>query len=427
MNATNRTVVVTGVGATTPLGGDSATTWEGLVAGRSGVRALTEEWAADLPVRLEDLPVRIAARAAVEPADVLPRPLLRRLDRSAQFALIAAREAWADAGFTAKAGEDEAIPAERLGAAVATGIGGVTTLMTQYDILKDLGARRVSPHTVPMLMPNSPSAHVGLEFNARAGVHTPVSACASGAEAVGYGIEMIRSGRADVVVAGGTEACIHPLPIAAFSNMMAMSKNNDAPEAASRPYDAARDGFVLGEGAGMVVLESAEHAAKRGARVYCEMLGQGLSADAHHIAQPEPEGRGIAAAMRHLLDTTDLKPEQLAHLNAHATSTPQGDVAEIKALRQVLGEDLDHVAISATKSMTGHLLGGAGGVETVATVLALHHRTAPPTINLDRLDPEVDADVVGAEARQLPSGTIAAINNSFGFGGHNVVLALRTV
>ena len=427
MNATNRTVVVTGVGATTPLGGDSATTWEGLVAGRSGVRALTEEWAADLPVRLEDLPVRIAARAAVEPTEVLPRPLARRLDRSAQFALIAAREAWADAGFTAKAGEDPAIEPERLGTAVATGIGGVTTLMTQYDILKDLGARRVSPHTVPMLMPNSPSAHVGLEFNARAGVHTPVSACASGAEAVGYAIEMIRTGRADVVVAGGTEACIHPLPIAAFSNMMALSKNNENPEGASRPFDAKRDGFVLGEGAGIVVLESAEHAAKRGARVYCEMLGQGLSGDSHHIAQPEPEGRGIAAAVQHLLDTSDLKPEQLVHLNAHATSTPQGDLAEIKALRRVLGEDLEHVAISATKSMTGHLLGGAGGVETIATVLALHHRTAPPTINLDQLDPEVEADVVRGEARQLPSGTIAAINNSFGFGGHNVVLALRTV
>ncbi|GAB2902827.1 beta-ketoacyl-ACP synthase II [Streptomyces mayteni] len=420
MNAINRTVVVTGVGATTPLGGDSATTWEGLLAGRSGVRALTEEWAADLPVRM-------AAVAAVDPADVLPRPVARRLDRSAQFALLAAREAWADAGFSARAGEDESVDPTRLGTVIASGIGGVTTLLDQYDVLREKGARRVSPHTVPMLMPNSPAANVGLEVGAQAGVHTPVSACASGAEAVGYAAEMIGTGRADVVVAGGTEAAIHPLPIAAFGNMMAMSKQNDEPERASRPYDTARDGFVLGEGSGVVVLESAEHAARRGARVYCELLGQGLSADSHHIAQPEPSGRGIAAAVESLLENTDLKPEQLFHLNAHATSTPLGDIAEIKALRRVLGDEVDHVAISATKSMTGHLLGGAGGIETVATALALYHRVAPPTINIEDLDPEVDADVVRDEPRELPGGTIAAINNSFGFGGHNVVLAMRTV
>ncbi|MEU6166439.1 beta-ketoacyl-ACP synthase II [Streptomyces tanashiensis] len=420
MSSTNRTVVVTGLGATTPLGGDSASTWEGLIAGRSGVKPLEGE-------RFAELPVKIAALAAVDPGDVLPRPLARKLDRSAQFALIAAREAWADAGYTGPAGEDEKIVPERLGSVIASGIGGVTTLLDQYDVLKEKGVRRVSPHTVPMLMPNSPSANVGLEVNARAGVHTPVSACASGAEAIGYAVEMIRTGRADVVVAGGTEAAIHPLPIAAFANMMAMSKNNDEPTKASRPYDTGRDGFVLGEGAGVVILESEEHAKARGARIYCEVLGQGLSADSHHIAQPEPTGRGIAAAMQNLLDSTDLKPSEVVHLNAHATSTPQGDVAEIKALRKVLGDDLDHVAISATKSMTGHLLGGAGGIETVATVLALHNRLAPPTINVDDLDPEVEADIVRDEPRELPQGTIAAINNSFGFGGHNVVLAFRTV
>ncbi|MEU9984666.1 beta-ketoacyl-ACP synthase II [Streptomyces sp. NPDC050856] len=420
MSPTNRTVVVTGIGATTPLGGDTASTWEGLMAGRSGVKPLEGD-------RFADMPVRIAAPAAVDPGEVLPRPLARKLDRSAQFALIATREAWADAGFTAPAGEDDKVRPERLGSVIASGIGGVTTLLDQYDVLKEKGVRRVSPHTVPMLMPNSPAANVGLEVNARAGVHTPVSACASGAEAIGYAVEMIRTGRADVVVAGGTEAAIHPLPVAAFANMMAMSKNNDEPEKASRPYDKARDGFVLGEGAGVVVLESAEHAAARGAKVYCEVLGQGLSADSHHIAQPEPSGRGIAAALQNLLDSTDLKPSEVVHLNAHATSTPQGDVAEVKALRQVLGDDLDHVAISATKSMTGHLLGGAGGIETVATVLALYHRTAPPTINIDELDGEVEADIVRDEPRALPEGTIAAINNSFGFGGHNVVLAFRTV
>jgi len=423
VSPTNRTVVVTGIGATTPLGGDAASTWEGLVAGRSGVRPLEQEWAADQAVR-------IAAQIAVEPSEVIPRPQARRLDRSAQFALIAAKEAWADAGYTDKAGVDSAVDPERLGAVIASGIGGVTTLLDQYDVLKEKGVRRVSPHTVPMLMPNGPSANVGLAVGARAGVHTPVSACASGAEAIGYAIEMIRTGRADVVVAGGTEAAIHPLPIAAFGNMMAMSKNNDDPQGASRPYDVARDGFVLGEGAGVLVLESAEHAAQRGARVYAEAVGQGISSDAHDIVQPEPEGRGIAQALRNLLDNTDLNPAEIVHVNAHATSTPAGDVAELKALRKVFGDDTDHMAVSGTKSMTGHLLGGAGGVESVASVLALYHRIAPPTINVENLDPEAEAnaDVVRGEARKLPvEGRIAALNDSFGFGGHNVVLAFRSV
>ncbi len=420
MNTTPSAVVVTGIGATTPLGGDSASTWEGLVAGRSGVGLLDQEWAAELPVR-------IAAQAAADPAGIIPRPQARKMDRSAQFALIAAREAWADAGFTARAGEDASVDPDRLGTVVASGIGGVTTLLDQYDVLKEKGVRRVSPHTVPMLMPNGPSANVGLEVNARAGVHTPVSACASGSEAIGYAVEMIRTGRADVVVAGGTEAAIHPLPIAAFGNMMAMSKNNDDPRGASRPYDADRNGFVMGEGAGVIVLESAEHAARRGARVYAEAVGQGVSADSHHITQPEPSGNGIAHALQNLMQHTDLLAEEIVHINAHATSTPQGDIAEIKALRKVFSSDVDHMALSATKSMTGHLLGGAGGIETVATVLALHHRVAPPSINIDNLDPEADADVVRGEARDLPEGRIAALNNSFGFGGHNVVLALRTV
>ncbi|MGW5336764.1 beta-ketoacyl-ACP synthase II [Streptomyces bauhiniae] len=420
MSPTNRTVVVTGIGATTPLGGDAASTWEAMLAGRSGVSSLKQEWAAELPVQ-------IAAQIAVEPGEILPRPQARKLDRSAQFALIAAQEAWKDAGFTARAGEDQSVNPDRLGAVIASGIGGVTTLLDQYDVLKEKGVRRVSPHTVPMLMPNSPAANVGIELGARAGVHTPVSACASGAEAIGYAIEMIRTGRADVVVAGGTEAAIHPLPIVAFGNMMAMSKNNDDPEGASRPYDSGRDGFVLGEGAGVIVLESEEHAKARGARVYAEAIGQGISADAHHITQPEPSGNGIAQALQNLLDSTDLKPAEIVHVNAHATSTPQGDVAEVKALRKVFGDDVDHMAISATKSMTGHLLGGAGGIETVASILALVNRTAPPTINVTELDPEVNADVVVGEPRALPEGRVAALNDSFGFGGHNVVLAFRSV
>ncbi|CAL2063917.1 beta-ketoacyl-ACP synthase II [Streptomyces murinus] len=428
MSPTNRTVVVTGIGATTPLGGDVASFWEALVAGKSGVRLLEEEWAADLPVR-------IAARIAVEPGEIIPRPQARKLDRSAQFALIAAREAWQDAGFTARAGavtsdadaSGTSVNPDRLGTVIASGIGGVTTLLDQYDVLREKGVRRVSPHTVPMLMPNSPAANVGIDLGARAGVHTPVSACASGAEAIGYAIEMIRTGRADVVIAGGTEAAIHPLPIAAFGNMMAMSKNNDDPSGASRPFDTGRDGFVLGEGAGVIILESEEHAKARGARIYVEAVGQGISADSHHITQPEPSGNGIAHALQNLLDSTDLKPAEVVHVNAHATSTPQGDVAEIKALWKVFGDDVEHMAISGTKSMTGHLLGGAGGIETVASILALVNRTAPPTINVKDLDPEVNADVVVGEARQLPEGRIAALNDSFGFGGHNVVLAFRTI
>jgi 3-oxoacyl-[acyl-carrier-protein] synthase II len=410
-----KSVVVTGVGATTPLGGDAASFWDGLLAGRSGVRNLTEDWA-------ESLPVRFAARIAVEPSELLKPVEIRRLDRSAQFALIAAREAWKDAGFAGKFAEPN-----RLGVMVGSGIGGVTTLLNAYDDLVAKGPRAVGPRTVPMLMPNSPAAYVGLEFDARAGVHAPVSACATGAEAVGHAIEMIRSGRADVVLAGGTEAAIHPLPIAAFANMMAMSKRNDEPERASRPYDVGRDGFVLGEGSGILVLESAEHAAARGARVYAEAAGVGFSADSHDIAQPEPDGRGVAEAIANALADADLSPADIRHLNAHATSTPRGDIAEVLAFTKILGSAAEDVAISATKSMHGHLLGGTGAIESVATVLALHHRQAPPTINVDELDPEITLDVVRDKPRALPEGQIAALNDSFGFGGHNVVVAFRSV
>ncbi|MGW9214122.1 beta-ketoacyl-ACP synthase II [Embleya sp. NPDC055664] len=425
-NDATRAVVVTGLGATTPVGGDVATTWSALLAGTSGARALTEEWA-------EQLSVTFAARIAVEPLEVMPKVEARRLDRSGQFAMIAAREAWLDAGYAAKNTAPEDAPdalvvnPTRLGVVIASGIGGVTTLLDAWDTFHEKGPRRVGPLTVPMLMPNSPAANVGIELGARAGVHTPVSACASGAEAVAYGLEMIRSGRADVVVCGGTEAAIHPLPMAAFANMMAMSKRNDEPQRASRPYDKGRDGFVMGEGAGVLILESAEHAAARGARVYAEVAGAGLSSDGHHIAQPEPTGRDIARAMALALADGGLEPEEIVHVNAHGTSTPAGDVTELKAIRATLGDAAaDKVTVTSTKSMTGHLLGGTGAVESVATVLALHHRLAPPTINVDDLDDEVDLDIVRGEPRTLPDGTIAALNNSFGFGGHNVVVAFRS-
>ena len=411
---TERTqVVITGLGATTPLGGDVPTTWAAMLAGQSGVRTLTEPWAAELPVQF-------AGVAAVEPLEVMERVEARKLDRTEQFALIAAREAWADAG------SPEVDPL-RLGVVVASGIGGAVTLLNAWDTMREKGARRVSPHTIPALMPNGPAAYVGIEFHAKAGVHTPVSACASGAEAISMAAEMIRNGRADVVIAGGTEACIHPLPIAAFAAMMALSKRNDEPARASRPYDKGRDGFVFGEGAGVLILESAEHAAARGARVYAEVAGAGITSDAHHIAQPDPSGDGAIRAIRAALADARVPAEMVRHVNAHATSTPQGDLAEANAIGEALGEAAAIVAVSATKSMTGHLLGAAGAVESIATVLALRDRLAPPTINLDDPDDEVRLDVVSGSPRTLPDGPIAALNNSFGFGGHNVALILRSV
>ncbi len=408
-----RRVVVTGLGATTPLGGDVASTWAALLAGKSGVRLLTEDWR-------ELLPVHFAARVATEPADQMERVEMRRLDRSEQFALIASREAWKDAGAPE-------LDKERLGVVIASGIGGVITLLDQFDNLKEKGARGVSPHTVPMLMPNGPAANVGLELQAKAGVHTPVSACASGAEAIGYALEMIRNNRADIVVSGGVEAAIHQLPMAGFAAMKALSTRNDAPERASRPYDADRDGFVLGEGGGVLVLEEYEHAKARGAKIYCELVGQGLSSDGYHIAAPDPDGAGVQRAIKFALQDAKLSTKDIVHLNAHATSTPAGDVAEANALRLALGKDSDHVAVSATKSMTGHLLGGAGAIESVFIVKALQERLAPPTINIENLDPAVTIDVVRDTPRQLPAGQIAALNDSFGFGGHNVVLAFATL
>jgi len=409
-----RRVVVTGLGATTPLGGDVDSTWKALLAGQSGVRLLTEDWR-------ELLPVHFAARVATEPADQMERVEMRRLDRSEQFALVASREAWKDAG------SPDEVDKERLGVVIASGIGGVITLLDQFVNLNEKGARGVSPHTVPMLMPNGPAANVGLELQAKAGVHTPVSACASGAEAIGYAFEMIKNNRADIVVTGGVEAAIHQLPMAGFAAMKALSTRNDAPARASRPYDVDRDGFVLGEGGGILVIEEYEHAKARGAKIYCEIGGQGLSSDGYHIAAPDPDGSGVQRAIKFALENSGLSTKDIVHLNAHATSTPAGDVAEANALRKALGADADHVAVSATKSMTGHLLGGAGAIESVFIVKALQDRLAPPTINIENLDPAVTVDVVRDTPRPLPSGDIAALNDSFGFGGHNVVLAFKSL
>lgn len=410
---TRTPVVVTGIGATTPLGGDAPSTWEALLAGKSGVRRIDADWA-------EELPVKIAAQVAVDPSEVLDRVEARRLDRSAQLGVIAAMEAWRDAGYGLK--EDNPVDRERLGVAIATGIGGLQTLLVNWDLQKDKGARRVSPLAIPMLMANATAANVSLRLGAQAGVHTPVSACASSNESIALGLDMIRLGRADVVVVGGTEGVIHPLPIASFAQMQAMSRRNDEPERASRPWDVDRDGFVLAEGAAMFVIETLEHAQARRAKIYGELAGAGITADAHDMVQPNPTGRTQALAMTRALREGQLDPADIVHVNAHATSTPQGDITEASSIRQALGEDTEAI-VNGTKSMTGHLLGGAGALESLATLLALRHRKVPPTINLDNCEPDLGIDIA-TKVRDLPSGDLAGINNSFGFGGHNVAVAL---
>ncbi|MCZ2404927.1 beta-ketoacyl-ACP synthase II [Paenarthrobacter sp. Z7-10] len=407
-----RKVVITGLGATTPIGGDVPTMWRNALKGVSGAHTLTDDWVAKY-----ELPVHFAARVSTPASEVLTRVEAKRLDPSSQFAVIAAREAWKDSGITE-------VDHDRFAVAFATGIGGVWTLLDAWDTLREKGPRRVLPMTVPMLMPNGAAAAVSLDLGARAGAHTPVSACASGTEALHQGLELIRSGKADVVMAGGAEAAIHPLPLAAFSSMQALSRRNDDPEHASRPYDRDRDGFVMGEGAGALVLEAEEHALARRARIYGELAGTSVTADAYHITAPDPEGLGATRALKAALFDARAQPEDVAHVNAHATSTPVGDRPEYTALRAALGDHVQNVPVSATKSQTGHLLGASGAVEAVMTVLAVYERKAPATINLENQDPEIPLDIV-TTARDLPSGDIVALSNSFGFGGHNAVVVIR--
>jgi 3-oxoacyl-[acyl-carrier-protein] synthase II len=406
-------IVVTGIGSTSPLAGTAPETWDALLAGASGARPLEQEW-----VEKYDLPITFAAQAAVPADQILERVETKRLDPSSQFALIAGREAWADAG------SPEVDPG-RLAVDWATGIGGVWTLLDAWDTLRERGPRRVLPMTVPMLMPNGPGAAVGMDLHARAGVRTVVSACASSTEAIANAYDHLQAGLADVIIAGGSEAAIHPLPIASFAAMQALSKRNDSPAVASRPYDVDRDGFVLGEGAAALVLETEEHALARGARIYAEVAGGAVTSDAYHITAPDPEGSAAARAMIAAIEQAGGSISDVVHINAHATSTPVGDIAEYNALRRVFGDHLDRIAVSATKASTGHLLGGAGAIEAMFTALALHHRVAPPTINLQNQDPEIVLDVV-TSPRALPEGNLLAISNSFGFGGHNAVVAFRS-
>lgn len=409
----NKRIVITGVGVTSPIGGTAPESWQALLAGESGVSTLEQEW-----VQKYDLPVHFAAQAKVRPEEVLERQVAKRLDPSSQFALIAAMEAFADAG-------NPEVASERLGVDWATGIGGLWSLLDAWDTLRERGPRRVMPLTVPMLMPNAPSAAVSMHFEARAYARTVASACASSTESLVAAYEHLQAGLADVVIAGGSESVIHPVTIAAFNSMQALSKRNDDPRAASRPYDLDRDGFVMGEGAAALVLETEEHALARGARIYAELAGGAVTADSYHITAPEPEGKGASRAVLLALEAAGATPDEVTHINAHATSTPVGDIAEFTALERVFGDRVRQILVSATKAATGHLLGGTGALEAVFTVLALTHRTAPPTINLTNQDPEIPLQV-SVSPQPLGDGPQLAISNSFGFGGHNAVAAIRS-
>jgi 3-oxoacyl-[acyl-carrier-protein] synthase II len=406
-------IVITGIGATSPLGGTAPDSWKALLAGESGIRSLEQDW-----VEQYSIPVTFAGQAKVRPEEVLERVEYKRLDPASQFALISAREAWADAG----APDDDPT---RIGVDYSTGIGGLWTLLDAWDTLKEKGPRRVLPMTIPMLMPNAAAAAISMSIPSRAYARTDVSACASSTEAIANAYDHLQQGLADVVIAGGTEACVHPLPIAAFASMQALSKRNDDPASASRPFDVTRDGFVLGEGAATVVMETEEHALARGAKIYAEVAGGAVTSDSYHITAPDPEGSAAARAMLAAIAQAGASIEDVVHINAHATSTPVGDVAEYRSLLRVFGDHLPNIAVSATKGATGHLLGGTGALEAIFTILALHERTAPPTINLTEQDPAIELDVVTAP-RALGDGPLLALSNSFGFGGHNAVAAFRS-
>ena len=410
---TTKKIVVTGIGTSNPLGGTAPDSWTALLAGESGTSSIEADW-----VSQYDIPVHFAAQAKVRPETVLERQEFKRLDPSAQFALISAREAWADAGITE-------IDPVRLGVEYSTGIGGLWTLLDAWDTLRERGPRRVLPMTVPMLMPNAAAAAVSMSFDARAFARTDVSACASSTEAIANAYEHLQLGLADVILAGGTESCIHPMTLASFAAMQALSKRNDDPATASRPYDVDRDGFVMGEGAATLVLETEEHALARGARIYAEIAGGGVTSDSYHITAPDPEGRGAARAVYAALEQAGATVDEVTHINAHATSTPVGDIAEYKALLAVFGERVHDIPVSATKGAHGHLLGGTGALEAIFTVLAVKERLAPPTINIANLDPEIPLSV-SSTAQPLGDGPQLAISNSFGFGGHNAVVAVRS-
>lgn len=398
-------VVVTGMGAITPLGGDVESLWTGMIEGRSGVRSIESDLMAEM-----ELPVTIAAPMAVSPADFLNPVRAKRLDRSQQAALVAAREAWTDAG-------NPEVEPSRLAVVIGSGVGGILSLLSEDDVLERSGARRVSPRTVPMLMTNGAAALVSIEFGAQAGAYSPVSACASGAEAIAAGARLIRAGEADVVIAGGTEAAITPITLAAFAQIGALSKRVGDPECASRPFDRDRDGFVLGEGAGVLILERADHARARGKRARSVLKGAGIASDAFHMTSPDPEGAGQSSAITKALRQAGLHGRDIGHVNCHATGTAIGDLAEAKSIHRTLGPT---PVLTAPKASLGHLVGAAGAVEAIVTVLSVQKGLIPPTRNLENVSPGIDFDIVSGSARSGPIE--AAITNSFGFGGQNVSL-----
>jgi beta-ketoacyl-acyl-carrier-protein synthase II len=407
-----RRVAVTGLGAVTPLGNDARSTWEAAVAGRSGVRFIESFDATGYPVRIAAEVCDFDPTAVVGPKDA------RRLERNVVLAVAAAREAWEDAGVT---GIDPA----RAGILVGSAIGGVTGVLDQQEVLRERGPDRVSPWFLPNVLVDSASGQVAIDLGLRGPNYAPVSACATGSHAVGEGAELIRRGDADVVLAGGTEACMHPVILAGFCAMRGLVAEDEDPTVASRPFDATRAGFVMGEGACVLLLEDLERAQARGARIYAEILGYGTSNDAHHMAQPDPESVGVAEMMRAALRRAGLAPEAVGYLNAHGTSTPQGDVAETHAIKDVFGEHAYELAVSSTKSVMGHLFGAAGAVEAMMCVLAVGEGVLPPTINYRTPDPECDLDYVPNEARRVD--VEVALSNAMGLGGHNACVLVGRV
>jgi 3-oxoacyl-[acyl-carrier-protein] synthase II len=405
--------VITGLGAVTPIGNSPAEFWQSLLAGRSGIGPITH-----FDASRHDC--RIAGEVkGFDPLDYLDRKDVKRTDRFVHLAMAATRQALEDADFRITA-----LNAEQVGVILGTGIGGIRVLEEQQTIYLQKGPDRCSPFMVPMMIANMAAGHLAIHFGAKGPNSCTVTACASGSNAIGDAFRLIQRGEVQAAITGGTEAAVTPLSMAGFSAMKALSTRNDTPEQACRPFDRDRDGFVMGEGAGILVLEELEHARARGAKIYAEIVGYGLTCDAHHMTNPAPGGEGAARAMRLALKDAGLQPGDVQHINAHATSTPLGDIAEVQAIKSVFGEHAPRLAISATKSMTGHLLGGAGGIATVATALAIHHGWVPPTLNLDNPDPECEGlDFVPHKGRQM--AVEAALVNAFGFGGHNVTLALR--
>jgi 3-oxoacyl-[acyl-carrier-protein] synthase II len=403
-------VVVTGLGCVSPLGVDVASSWEALLAGRSGVARLPEDFDPRVPVR-----IAAQVKGAIDAGDVPPKEL-RRLDRAILLALAAAREALADAGLAAGAGCDP----DRVGVAIGSGIGGVGTLLDNHRALLEHGPRRISPFFIPMTLANMPAGLVAIRHGFGGPNLCHVTACASSAHAVGEALRILQRGDADVMVAGGTEAAVTPLVLAGFASMQALSKRNDDPQRASRPFDRGRDGFVMAEGAAVLVLEREAHARARGARARARLAGYAASADARHIAAPDPEATGAIRCVQAALADAGLPPDAVDYVNAHATSTPAGDEVEAKALHRVFGAHIERLAVSSTKGATGHLLGAAGALEALLCVLSLETGTLPPTINLDDPDPECALDHVAGKPRRAAAQV--ALSNSFGFGGVNAAL-----